>query len=421
MPLAPLVAPGPPLDAEEAERWSRHLLLPDLGEVGQRRLRAARVCVVGAGGLGAPVLQYLAAAGVGTLGVVDDDVVDSSNLQRQVVHGEADVGRPKVASAADAVRRLSSRTRVVEHPVRLDASTAGLLDGYDLVVDGTDTFGSRYAVADACARRGLPEVWGSVLRTDAQVSVFWGRPPAGSGVVPVQLRDLFPVPPAPGEVPSCAEAGVLGALCGVVGSLMALQAVQLLTGTGEPLLGRVAVLDAARLRWREVPLVGRLSGAVPEDAPSPSGAREDDVPVVAAAALVAELAAVPAGTRAPVVVDVREHGERALVRLPASVHVPLAALLAQGDGRVPGVEDDAPLVVHCAAGVRSARAVAHLLAAGRRGTVRSLAGGVQAWVRAGGEVVRGTGPAPTTDAASPTGTAPTIAPTTDDAPRRRTA
>ena len=209
MPLPALVPPGSPLTPAQVERGSRHLLLAEIGVDGQRRLRNARVLVVGAGGLGAPVLQYLAAAGVGTIGIVDDDVVDVSNLQRQVIHGTADVGRAKVDSARDAVEALDSDIHVVVHRTRLTSGNVDqILRGYDVVVDGTDNFPTRYLVNDACVRLGLPEVWGSVLRFDAQTTVFWGR--AG-----VQLRDLFPTPPRDDEVPSCAEAGVLGGLADV--------------------------------------------------------------------------------------------------------------------------------------------------------------------------------------------------------------
>ncbi len=252
--VPPLVEPGPELDLDQIARWSRHLLVPELGEIGQRRLRAARVCVVGAGGLGSPVLLYLAAAGVGRIGVVDSDVVELSNLQRQVLHGSDDLGTPKTASAAGRLRSLDPGVEVVEHRVRLEPGNVDLLADYDLVVDGTDNFETRYLVNDACVRLGLPEVWGSVLRFDAQVSVFWGRPPLG--VPAVHLRDLFPEPPAPGEVPSCAEAGVLGALCGQVGALMAIEAIKLITGVGRPLLGRVLVGHALTATWTEIPLRG---------------------------------------------------------------------------------------------------------------------------------------------------------------------
>ncbi len=261
-----LVDPGPPLTAADALRFSRHTVLRQLGEVGQRRLRGARVCVVGAGGLGSPVLLYLAAAGVGTLGIVDRDEVDLTNLQRQVIHGHADVGRRKVASAREAVLEIDAGIEVRAHDGDLHAGNVlDVLRGYDLVLDGTDNFPTRYLVNDACAELGLPLVWGSVLGFDAQVSVFWSRPPEGPGV---DLRDLFPDPPAAHEVPSCAEAGVVGAMCGQVGSLMATEAIKVITGVGEPLLGRVATLDALAARWREVPLrrsPGRVAGRATGD------------------------------------------------------------------------------------------------------------------------------------------------------------
>ena len=395
-PVPPLVEPGPPLTRAEVERWSRHLLLPQVGEEGQRRLRNARVCVVGAGGLGAPVLLYLAAAGVGRLGVVDADAVELSNLQRQVVHGRDDVGRAKVDSARDAVHALDPGVDVVTHHVRLGTENVdAVLAGYDLVIDGTDNFPTRYLVNDACVRLGLPEVWGSIFRFDAQVAVFWGAPPAGSGVAPVQLRDLFPAPPPAGSVPSCAEGGVLGALCGQVGSLMATEAVKLLTGAGEPLLGRVLVLDALAARWTEVPLVGRPAGAwagtetpVQACATRADGGDGDDgrggaggagsevVRTTTARALADRLAVRAGGGDDFVLVDVREPGERSIVSIPGAVGVPLARVL-DGSG-LADLPRDLPLVVHCRSGVRSEQAARALASAGFDAT--SLAGGVLAWV-----------------------------------------
>jgi len=394
--VPPLVEPGPPLTPEQVQRWSRHLLLPQVGELGQRRLARARVCVVGAGGLGAPVLQYLAAAGVGRLGIVDADDVELSNLQRQVLHGTADVGRPKVDSARDAMHALDPGVDVVLHRERLTADNAHrLLAGYDLVVDGTDNFPTRYAVNDACVRLGLPQVWGSVYRFDAQVAVFWGRPPAG--LPAVQLRDLFPHPPAPGTVPSCAEGGVLGALCGQVGSVMATEAIKLVTGIGEPLLGRVLVLDALAARWTEVPLVGdrgrsdraaaddATAGRRGPDAPGGGPAVGDDrravpddgpaVPSVTARQLADRLAARDRGEDRFLLVDVREPGERAVVAVPGAVNVPLGLIL---DGTT-DLPRDVPLVLHCRAGTRSAQAGRALLLAGF-GDVHHLEGGVLAWV-----------------------------------------
>ena len=245
----PLVAPGPELTDAERARYARHLTIPEIGEVGQRRLRAARVLVVGAGGLGSPALLYLAAAGVGVLGVVDDDVVDVTNLQRQVLHDEASVGVAKVDSAASRLTGLDSGVRVERYRLRLTAKTApDVLAGYDVVLDCTDNFAARYLINDACVALGLPEVWAAVFRTMAQVSVFW---PAGWGP---QLRDLFPDEP---DVVANAEvlgAGVLGAMTGQVGAMMAAEAIKLITGAGEPLLGRVAYLDVLGARTTEIPL-----------------------------------------------------------------------------------------------------------------------------------------------------------------------
>ena len=384
MTVPPLVAPGPPLTAQERARYARHLLLPEIGDLGQRRLRRARVCVIGAGGLGAPVLQYLAAAGVGTIGVVDDDVVDVTNLQRQVIHGHADVGRPKVDSAAETVRAIDPGVRVVPHRVRLTEESVDLLADYDIVVDGTDNFPTRYLVNDACVRLGLPEVWGSVLRFDAQVAVFWGRPPAGSGVASVQLRDVFPEPPAEGTVPSCAVAGVLGALCGQVGSLMATEVVKLVTGVGTALLGRIAVLDALAGTWREVPL--RSAGAagaqvrssrdgdpgVDRADLSPGAPPDPGVPV-SAEVTPHELARL-LGEGSVTLLDVREPAERTIVAIPAEqVAIPLGDLPA----RVDEVPTDRPVVVYCRSGARSAAAAAFLTSAGL--VAANLAGGVLAW------------------------------------------
>ena len=370
--LPPLVEPAAELTAEEARRYARQLLLPGVGEVGQRRLKAARVLVVGAGGLGSPALLYLAAAGVGTIGVVDDDVVAESNLHRQVVHGTADVGRAKVDSAADAVARANPLVRVVKHGERLTADNAeGIVAGYDLVVDGSDNFGTRYLVNDACVLTGTPWVWGAVLRFDGQVAVFWD----GHGPT---YRDLFPAPPAPGTVPSCGEAGVLGAVCAAVGAAMVTEAVKLVTGAGTSLLGRVLVHDALAMTWRPLRLapdprrapvtaIGPVEGAEDRE---PS----DDLPEVDAAELDRRLRERAAGGAGFVLVDVREPDEHAAHAIPGSVLVPLADVLAE-----PGRFDPAqPLVLHCAGGTRSARALRAVLAAGHPDAVH-LRGGVTAW------------------------------------------
>ncbi|WP_324650499.1 ThiF family adenylyltransferase [Georgenia sp. H159] len=405
MPLPPLCDPGPPLDRAQVLRYSRHLLLEQLGDLGQRRLRAARVLVMGAGGLGSPILHYLAAAGVGHVGIVDDDVVEATNLQRQVLHTTADVGRPKVASAAEHVAALNDEVAVTQHHLRLDATNAReIIGGYDLVLDGTDNFPTRYLVADVCTDLGLPLVWGSILRFDAQVAVFWSAPPEptrGPGYPAVTLRDLFPAPPPPGATPSCGQAGVLGAMCGQVGSLMAAEAVKLITGVGEPLLGRVAVLDVLAARWSELPLrrnpeqarptsraelgydplgvpVTRNAAAVLANDPAPDAGPAG--PSLTARELAERLAARERGEDSFVLIDVREPTERAIVAIPGARAVPLERLVADPLAAVEaGAEPGTAVVVHCLSGGRSAQAQQILRAAGYS-DVTNLAGGVRAWV-----------------------------------------
>lgn len=378
MSLPPLVAPGPDLTAAQRTRFSRHLLVPGIGVLGQRRLLAARVLVVGAGGLGAPVVQYLAAAGVGTIGIVDDDQVEVSNLQRQVVHGVADLGRAKVDSAADAVRRIDPATVVRAHPVRLDSTNAlELLAGYDLVIDGTDNFPTRYLVADACELLGLPAVWGAILRFDGQVAVFWTDPPPG-GHPAVGYRDVFPEPPAAGAVPSCAEAGVLGAVCGAVGSMMAIEAVKLIVGAGEPVLGRMQVLDAWSGRWRELPILPD-PGRTPVTALAEQGqvcAVPAPVPTLDASELAARLAARDRGADDFDLVDVRSAAEHELVAIPGARLVPLDEF--RSGAAWASIDPDRELVLYCKAGSRSAQAGE--LARDRGLRVSHLAGGVLSWV-----------------------------------------
>ncbi|WP_350347483.1 ThiF family adenylyltransferase [Agromyces sp. G08B096] len=401
MSLPPLVEPADALPSREAGRTARQRRLPELGELGQLRLANARVLVLGAGGLGAPALTWLAAAGIGTIGIVDDDVVELSNLHRQPLHGVADLGRPKVDSAAEAIAALAPDAVIERHRLRLEpGNAASVLAGYDLVLDGTDTFETRYLVDDTCAELGLPLVWASVLRFDAQLSVFWARPPIGEGV---RLRTLFPEPPAPGEVPSCAEAGVLGALCGQVGAMMAQEAVKLITGIGEPLLGRVVVIDALRGRQREIPLRPVGQPAAPVDADAPRTAAEAAAPAgpgapsasaassasasdpfdrIDAATLAARLRERAAGRDRFVLVDVREPGEHAEGAIDDAVLLPLGELLrdpAAARDRVAG-EASAPLVVHCLAGARAERAALALARVGERVTV--VDGGYEAWLAA---------------------------------------
>lgn len=383
----PLVPPGPELDPAERTRYARHLLLPDLGSVGQRRLRAARVLVVGAGGLGSPALLYLAAAGVGTIGIADDDVVETTNLQRQVVHGDADVGRAKTASAADAVRAVSPTTTVVEYTERLTASNAlDVVADHDLVLDGADNFPTRYLVGDACARLGVPHVWGSVFRFDGQVSVWW----AGEGPC---YACVFPRMPAPEAVPSCAVGGVLGAVCASIGSVMATEAVKLVTGVGEPLVGRLLVHDALRQTWDELPVRRdpgcRVcgSGADPTRPLGWASAREADAPRASAGgrsrSSVSALGLRDALARGDVLlVDVREAGEREVVAIPGSAWLPMDRVRAgSASDPLPGLDPPpgVPVYVVCKTGARSAEAVDLLRSRGVEAV--DVEGGVLAWVR----------------------------------------
>lgn len=236
--------------SEEVERYARHLVLPEVGGPGQARLKAARVLVVGAGGLGAPLIQYLAAAGIGTIGIADDDTVSLSNLQRQVIHGTPDIGRPKIESAAEAVSRLNPHVAVQAHPLRLTAeNAAGIVAGYDLVADGSDNFSTRYAVSDACFRERRPLVTAALGRFDGTLTTLRPHETGADGRPNPTYRCLFPSPPPPGSVPPCAEAGVLGALAGVMGSLMAMEVIRAITGFGEPLVGRLLMVDARSMRF----------------------------------------------------------------------------------------------------------------------------------------------------------------------------
>ncbi|MFC5929244.1 adenylyltransferase/sulfurtransferase MoeZ [Cryobacterium melibiosiphilum] len=383
MAISPLVEPVARLSPAESVRTARQRRLPQLSELGQRRLANARVLVLGAGGLGSPALLYLAAAGVGTIGIVDADDVEPSNLQRQIAHGQADVGRPKVDSAAEKVLAIAPEASVRRHPERLVAANAAeIIGGYDVVIDGTDNFPTRFLVNDTCAALGLPLVWASVLRFDAQLSVFWATPPADSGLTGVHLRDLFPTPPAEGEVPNCADAGVLGALCGQIGSLMATETIKLITGIGTPMIGRVLVIDALSGRFSEIPLAGTGIAAAPtpaEIAASAAAAAEAsaavDLPEVSTAGLLARLDARALGADDFEVVDVREPSENAESSIPTARLLPLGDLVTPtGQASLPR---DRPLVVHCQAGGRATRAAVALQAAGF--DVSVFTGGIDAW------------------------------------------
>ncbi len=390
MAIPPLVAPGPELTVEQKGRYARHILLPDIGLEGQQRLSNARVLVVGAGGLGSPALLYLAAAGVGTIGVVDDDVVDASNLQRQVAHGVADVGRLKTESAAETVAAINPLVTVVRHDLRLTSENAlEVLADYDVVLDGADNFATRYLVNDACVLLGLPHVWGSIYRFDGQVSVWF----AGYGPC---YRCVFPDPPPPDAVPSCATGGVLGVLCAAVGSVQVAEAVKLIVGRGETLVGRLLVHDAMRQTWDSLtvradpgcPVCGEsptitglvdyeefcgVGGAPVVESPAGRGFAE-----VSATELAALLAARDRGETSFELVDVREPGERAIVSIPGARAVHLDEFRSGAAAR--DLPPDIPVVVHCKSGARSAEA-AGLLAATGRDDVSNLTGGVLAWVR----------------------------------------
>ncbi|MEV8039146.1 molybdopterin-synthase adenylyltransferase MoeB [Arthrobacter sp. NPDC080082] len=377
----PLVEPAADLTAAEVERYSRHLIIPEIGSLGQRRLKNAKVLVIGAGGLGSPTLLYLAAAGVGTLGIIDDDDVDLSNLQRQVIHSVADVGRPKTESARDAIAALNPLVDVRLHNVRLDASNAlELFAGYDLIIDGADNFATRYLVNDAAAILGKPYVWGSIFRFDGQVSVFWEQ----HGPT---YRDLYPEAPPAGSVPSCGEGGVFGMLCAAVGSLMVSEAVKLITGVGRSLLGRVALFDALGGSWREIkvsrdpdaPRVTELTDYEAFCGITPAAdAGTDTGHTITATQLATMLASRNAGLRQFELVDVRESGEYDIVRIEGARLIPQGRILAgEAWAELPQNTD---IVFHCKAGTRSAAVLAAARAAGYE-RVSHLEGGILAWVR----------------------------------------
>lgn len=361
------------------ERYSRHLIIPEIGALGQRRLKNAKVLVIGAGGLGSPALLYLAAAGVGTLGIIDDDAVDLSNLQRQVIHGVADVGRLKIESARDSIAALNPLVDVRLHNVRLDAGNAlELFADYDLILDGADNFATRYLVNDAAAILGKPYVWGSIFRFDGQVSVFWEK----HGPT---YRDLYPEAPPAGSVPSCGEGGVFGMLCAAVGSLMVTEAVKLITGVGRSLLGRVALFDALGGSWREI-RVSKDPAAAPitelTDYEAFCGitpaAPSDTEHTVTATQLATMLASRKAGLKDFELVDVRESGEYDIVRIDGATLIPQGRILAgEAWNELP---QDKEIVFHCKAGTRSANVLAAAQKAGYQ-RVSHLDGGILAWVR----------------------------------------
>src|SRR5213080_1373222 len=377
--LPPLVSPADDLTVDEVRRYSRHLIIPDVGKTGQRRLKNARVLCVGAGGLGSPALLYLAAAGVGTLGIIDFDVVDESNLQRQIIHGVSDVGRPKAVSAMESIREVNPLVNVILHEERLDSDNAmRIFEPYDLIVDGTDNFATRYLVNDACVLLGKPYVWGSIYRFDGQASVFWTE----HGPC---YRCLYPEPPPPGMVPSCAEGGVLGVLCASVGSIQVTEAIKVLTGIGDPLVGRLMIYDALEMTYRavkvrkdpECPLCGK-NPTITEliDYEAFCGTVSDEAQQAAAGSTItaAELKAMQDSGEQFLLVDVREPAEWEIVRIPGAVLIPKGDLPA----KLAELPQDKPIVAYCKTGIRSAEALALLKQAGF-GDAKHVQGGVTAW------------------------------------------
>lgn len=373
---SPSAHPSTPLTPDALRRYARHLVLPEVGRQGQARLAEARVAVVGTGGLGAPVGLYLAAAGVGTLGLIDDDLVDESNLHRQVLFSDADIGRLKVEVAAERLKLANPLVEIESHPVRLNRHNAfDTLGDYDIVVDGTDNFPARYLINDACVLLGKPNVYGAILKWEGQASLFaHGEGPC--------YRCLFREPPPPGLVPSCAEAGVLGALPGVIGSIQALETIKLVLDQGDLLAGRLLILDALSMRFREVGIPRNPNCPVCGDAPTVTDLIDYEefcgIETAVAEIDTATLAVELEGARRPYLLDVREDHEWEGGNLSdyGAVHIPLGSLEAAAH-RLPFDQD---IVVYCQSGVRSARAVRSLRAAGFH-RLRHLAGGYGAWSR----------------------------------------
>ncbi|HEY3957324.1 MAG TPA: adenylyltransferase/sulfurtransferase MoeZ [Streptosporangiaceae bacterium] len=382
MSLPPLVSPADGLTVDEVRRYSRHLIIPDVGMTGQKRLKNAKVLCVGAGGLGSPALLYLAAAGVGTLGVIDFDVVDESNLQRQIIHGQSDVGRSKAESARDSILELNPNVNVVLHEERLDSDNALRIFGpYDLIVDGTDNFATRYLVNDACVLLGKPYVWGSIYRFDGQASVFW----AEHGPC---YRCLYPEPPPPGMVPSCAEGGVLGVLCASIGSIQVNEAIKLIAGIGDPLVGRLMIYDALEMSYRklqvkkdpECPVCGKQP-TITEliDYEEFCGTVSEDAQKAAAGSTITATELKDMLDRGDDIflVDVREPNEYEIVSIPGATLIPKGEFMSgEALERLP---QDKRVVLHCKSGARSAEALAVVKNAGFADAVH-VGGGVLAWI-----------------------------------------
>jgi molybdopterin/thiamine biosynthesis adenylyltransferase/rhodanese-related sulfurtransferase len=384
--LPPLVEPAAELTIDEVRRYSRHLIIPDVGMGGQKRLKNARVLVIGAGGLGSPALLYLAAAGVGTIGIVEFDEVDESNLQRQIIHGQSDIGKPKAISAAESIAETNPLVNVVVHNERLDNDNVfGIFEQYDLIVDGTDNFATRYMVNDAAVLLGKPYVWGSIYRFDGQASVFW----AEHGPC---YRCLYPEPPPPGMVPSCAEGGVLGVLCASIGSIQVNEAIKLLTGIGEPLLGKLMIYDALEMEYRKLSVRKDPNCAVCGDTPTVTELVDYDafcgaISEEAAEAAVGSTISVVTlehwlkerdnGERDLTLIDVREPNEYEINQIPGSVLIPKGDFLT--GAALENMPQDRQVVLYCKTGARSAEVLAIVKGAGLGDAVH-VGGGVVAWV-----------------------------------------
>ena len=379
--LPPLVEPAAELTRDEVARYSRHLIIPDLGVDGQKRLKNARVLVIGAGGLGAPTLLYLAAAGVGTIGIVDYDVVDESNLQRQIIHGVSDIGRSKAQSARDSIAEVNPLVDVRLHEVRLEPQNAvELFEQYDLILDGTDNFATRYLVNDAAVLAHKPYVWGSIYRFEGQVSVFWEDAPGGRGL---NYRDLYPEAPPPGMVPSCAEGGVLGVLCASIASVMGTEAIKLITGIGEPLLGRLMVYDALEMSYRTItirkdPSTRKITELI--DYEEFCGVVSEEASDAAADSSITprELRDLLDSGKKVALIDVREPVEWDINHIDGATLIP-KSMINSGEGLAKLPADRVP-VLYCKTGVRSAEALAAVKKAGFADALH-LQGGIVAWAK----------------------------------------
>ena len=394
MSLPALVEPAAELTVDEVRRYSRHLIIPDVGMTGQKRLKNAKVLVIGAGGLGSPALLYLAAAGVGTLGIAEFDTVDESNLQRQVIHGVSDIDKPKGLSAKESIAEINPYVEVILHEERLDNDNVlDVFRGYDLIVDGTDNFATRYMVNDAAYFLNIPYVWGSIYRFDGQASVFWPtlEGPDGASDAPC-YRCLYPEPPPPGMVPSCAEGGVLGVLCASIGSIQVNEAIKLLTGIGEPLVGKLMIYDGLEMEYRKLKVRKDPNCALCGEHPTVTGlidyetfcgAISDEAADAAADATISVvtlehmLKEREEGARDLVLVDVREPNEYEINKIPGSVLIPKGEFL--NGSALERLPDDKQVVLYCKTGVRSAEALAIVKGAGYADAVH-VGGGVVAWV-----------------------------------------